>query len=112
MTASNPYTSVSIAGYNAAPVPSDDGARVGSNQLEWGKHKTKIGDPIKTLAEGVNTAVLAAFDALIMTDDPAQETVIGAMTEFIDPPSPARRSSIAATLDPNENALIMISEFT
>jgi hypothetical protein len=79
--ADNPYTSVVIAGYNASP-PSDDGAQTSANQLEWDKHKTKLGDPLRTLAEGVNTNVLAAFGTLVMTDDPAQETVIVAMRMF------------------------------
>ncbi len=57
---SNPYTSVAISGYNASP-PDDDGSQVASNQVEWDKHKTKLGDPVKTLAESINTNVLAAF---------------------------------------------------
>lgn len=79
--ADNPYTSVSISGFNSSP-PSDDGAEVATNQLEWDKHLTKLGTPVKNLAEGVNTNVLAAFGALIMTDDPGQETVINAMRMF------------------------------
>ena len=81
MTANNPYTSVVISGYNVSP-PSDDGAQTSSNQLEWDKHKTKLGDPVRTLAEAVNTNALAAFGALVMTDDPGQETVIIAMRMF------------------------------
>ena len=81
MAASNPYTSVSITGYNASP-PTDDGAQTGANQLEWDKHKTKLGDPLRTLAEGVNTNVLAAIGALVMTDDPGQETVVIAIRMF------------------------------
>jgi len=77
----NPYTSVSIAGYNASP-PSDAGEKTSSNQLEWAKHKEKLGDPLKTLAEAVNTNVLSAFGALVMTDDPGQENVIIAMRMF------------------------------
>ena len=81
MAANNPYTSVAISGYNVSP-PSDDGAQTSPNQLEWDKHKTKLGDPVRTLAEGVNTNALAAFGALVMTDDPGQETVIIAMRMF------------------------------
>lgn len=56
----NPYTSVSLTGYNSNPPP-DDGSAIAANEITWSKHKDKIGDPLKTLAEGVNTNVLAAF---------------------------------------------------
>lgn len=56
----NPYTSVSISGYNASP-PADDGTEVDSNKLNWVKHKTKLADPIKTLAEAMDVNILAAF---------------------------------------------------
>ena len=79
--ATNPYTSVSISGYNSSPPP-DDGSQSSANQVEWQKHLDKIGDPLKTLSEGIDTNVLAAFSALIMTTDPAEETVIIAMDEF------------------------------
>ena len=81
MVASNPYTSVAIVGYNTSP-PSDDGAKVATNQLEWGKHKSKLGDPLKALAEGIDANASSAFGALVMTDDPGQETVIIAMRMF------------------------------
>lgn len=57
---SNPYTQPSIAGYNASPPP-DDGTAVASNQLQWSKHITKIGNPLKTYAQAIDAAVLAAF---------------------------------------------------
>lgn len=56
----NPYTQVSVTGYNSNP-PSDDGAQNAANQITWSKHKTKIGDPIKTAVEDLNTNVYAAF---------------------------------------------------
>ena len=56
----NPYTSVSVTGYNANP-PADDGSEVEANQITWAKHKTKLGDPIKTAVESINTNVAAAF---------------------------------------------------
>lgn len=56
----NPYTAVTISGYNATPPP-DDGSQVSANQVTWAKHKTKLADPIKTLAESINTNVNAAF---------------------------------------------------
>ena len=57
---SNPYTAVSISGYNSAP-PADDGSAVSTNQVAWSKHKTKLGDPLKTALESINTNALAAF---------------------------------------------------
>lgn len=59
----NPYNSQSISGYNANPPP-DDASQVAANQLGWSKHKTKLGDPLKTLAEGINAEVAAAFGKL------------------------------------------------
>lgn len=57
---SNPYTSQSISGYNSSP-PSDDGSQTSTNEITWAKHKTKLGDPIKTLAEAINTELVSAF---------------------------------------------------
>ena len=63
----NPYTSQSIAGYNSSPPP-DDGSQTSANRVEWAKHKTKIGDPIKTLTEAINTQALSAINTLALTD--------------------------------------------
>ena len=65
------YTSVTITGYNASPPP-DDGSTSASNQLTWAKHKTKIGDPIKTAVEAINSALVTALDTssrLITSND-------------------------------------------
>lgn len=62
----NPFTSVTVSGYNTSP-PSDDGSAVATNQLQWSKHKTKIGDPLKTAIESINTNALAAFGKRIGT---------------------------------------------
>lgn len=56
----NPYSTQTISGYNANP-PSDDATQVASNQIEWQKHLDKIGGPIKTLSEAINTELLSAF---------------------------------------------------
>jgi hypothetical protein len=60
----NPYTSVTINNYNANPPP-DDGTTIPANQLTWAKHKTKIGDPLKTAIEAVDTNVSAALGKVI-----------------------------------------------
>lgn len=77
----NVYTSVSISGFNSSP-PSDDGAEVATNQLSWSFHVDKLGTPNKNLGEGINTNTLSAIGALVMTDDPGQETVVNAMRMF------------------------------
>ena len=82
MTAENPYDSVTVSGFNADPPP-DDGARTAVNQLEWSKHVDKLGQPNKTAIEEINTNVSTAFDALIITTDPAQEGLIEAARRFI-----------------------------
>lgn len=56
----SPYTTQSISGYNSSP-PADDGSKVSMNQVNWSKHKTKLADPVKTLAEAINTELVAAF---------------------------------------------------
>jgi len=57
---SNPYTSQAISGYNASPPP-DDGSVVAANVLKWSNHKDKLADPVKTLAEAINTETINAF---------------------------------------------------
>ena len=56
----NPYTPVTVTGYNSSPPP-DNGSTGTDNQLTWAKHKTKLGDPLKTALESVNTNVTSAF---------------------------------------------------
>lgn len=56
----NPYTEVSISGYNNSPPP-DDGSEVAANQLLWSNHKENLGDPLRTAIESLNTNVNAAF---------------------------------------------------
>ena len=61
--ATNPYTSQTISGYNATP-PADDASQVASNRVEWAKHIDKIGGPLKTLAEAINSQNVTAFQSL------------------------------------------------
>lgn len=63
----NPYTSQAISGYNANPPP-DDGSQTSANKVEWQKHLDKIGGPLKTLVEGVNSAANTAINVLALTD--------------------------------------------
>ena len=57
---SNPYSTQAISGYNASPPP-DDGSATDANVLKWSNHKTKLADPLKTLAEAINAQTLTAF---------------------------------------------------
>lgn len=57
---------VSISGYNATP-PADDGSQVSSNQITWSKHKLKLGDPLKTAIESINSALVTALDTSVRT---------------------------------------------
>lgn len=60
------YSSQTISGYNASP-PADDGSTAASNQVAWAKHLSKIGNPLKTLAENINTALLTALSTTVRT---------------------------------------------
>lgn len=64
MAIGNPYTEVSIVDYNVNP-PTDDGAQTANNTAEWAKHKTKLADPVKTLAETTQTNITTALDKRI-----------------------------------------------
>src|ERR1700704_4017453 len=55
------YTTQSASGYNSSP-PADDGSQVAANLVTWAGVKTKLADPIKTLADAENTALVAALD--------------------------------------------------
>lgn len=76
--ANSPYTTKTISNYNNSP-PADDGTTVSSNQLSWDKHKTKLGDPIKTLSEAINTELVAAFAKVINTDADENNSMAGSL---------------------------------
>ena len=56
----NAYTSVSVTSYNSNP-PADDGSQVAANRVQWSTHITKIGNPLKTAIEAINTNANTAF---------------------------------------------------
>ena len=74
----NPYTGQAIVGYNNSPPP-DDGSVTSSNKVEWGKHKTKLGDPIKTLSEAINTAATNFGAKTINTDAGVSNQISGSV---------------------------------
>lgn len=55
------YPTQSISGYNASP-PADDGTQVEANKIKWVTHKDKLTDPVKTLAEAIDTALVTYVD--------------------------------------------------
>lgn len=61
--AGDPYTDVTVLNYNSNP-PADDGSQVPANEITWAKGKEKLGDPLKTAIESVNTNVGSAVDKL------------------------------------------------
>lgn len=55
------YSTQTIAGYNSG-APSDDAAQTEANKVKWATHKSKLGDPIKTLAEAINTTLVTTLN--------------------------------------------------
>ena len=51
----------SATGYNSSP-PSDDGTASEANKGKWSTIKTKLGDPVKNLADAMNTALVTALN--------------------------------------------------
>ena len=79
--ATNVYTTVAIVSYNASP-PADDGSQTSANRVTWSGQKTKLADPVKTLAETINTNVNTAFGALVLTDNAGEDNVVLHMRVF------------------------------
>lgn len=59
-----PYATQAIVNYNANPPP-DDGSQTEANRVKWSTIKTKLDDPIKTLAEAINSQNIVAFAKVI-----------------------------------------------
>src|SRR3990167_2636947 len=54
------YSQPTLTSYNATPPPDDD-STTSANAVSWAKHISKIGDPLKTYAQAINTALVTAF---------------------------------------------------
>lgn len=54
------YTIPTLSGYNATP-PTDDGQNIAANEVTWAGIKNKLGDPLKTYTDAINTNVSNAF---------------------------------------------------
>lgn len=71
------YQSQSATGYNSSPPP-DDGSTVASNKITWGTTiKAKLADPIKTLADAINTQLRTALNVTPSTTSIAYTTLVG-----------------------------------
>jgi hypothetical protein len=55
------FSSKTISGYNSSP-PADDGTVSEANRVKYSTLKTKLGDPVKTLAEDINSALVTHVD--------------------------------------------------
>ena len=55
------YTTNAASGYNATP-PADDATVSEANKGKWSTIKEKLSDPLKTLAEAINTDLVTHFD--------------------------------------------------
>jgi len=55
------YSSNSSSGYNSSP-PADDGSVTEANKVKWATIKTKLSDPIKSLADTINSELATHFD--------------------------------------------------
>ena len=72
------YSTTPITGYNATP-PSDDGSQTAANQVEWDKHKTKLGDPVKTALETSETNTATAFNSCVGNTNDTQQQMGGVL---------------------------------
>ncbi len=70
------YTTLAASGYNSSPPP-DDGSQAAANLITWAKHKTKLADPVKDLADSINTALVSAFDYSVRQITTSDSTVAG-----------------------------------
>lgn len=52
-----PYTPQTVSNYNSSP-PADNGSQVASNLVTWAGVKTKLTDPLNTLAAAINSALV------------------------------------------------------
>lgn len=78
MSLTNPFSAVTVSGYNASPPP-DDGSQTVANQITWDKTKTKLADPVKTAVEGLSSAMVAGGAKTINTDADQNNQMAGSL---------------------------------
>jgi len=105
------YTPPSLSLFNASPPP-DEGSEVESNQLFWVRDILgKIGTPLKTFAEALNTAIQNQFNATRDHSRTADEITAGVTpsnTKFAD--NDARRDG--ADLDGSDDTAAFTTRFS
>lgn len=70
------FPTIAISGWNQNP-PSDDGSQSAANQVTWAKTVSKIGNPLKTYADAVNSAVATALSTSCRIITTSDATVAG-----------------------------------
>jgi hypothetical protein len=91
------YSTVAISGYNSSPPP-DDGSTGSDNQITWSKHKTKIGDPIKTAVESINSQLVTALDKSARSISSSDSAVAGDHDKVIEIASTVSTSVVTLSL--------------
>lgn len=89
-----PYSEVSITGYNSNP-PEDDGTQASSNEVSWAKHKTKIGDPLKTAIETTQTNITTIVTTLEANLYAPQSTAM----VFVQTAAPTNWTKVTSSID-------------
>ena len=77
------YSSNTITAYNQDPPP-DDGSETSANKTTWAKHVVKLANPIKTLTEAINSALVTHFDEGPDLKTTAYTTVAGDFGKTIE----------------------------
>ena len=73
------YTSQTISNYNDDPPP-DDGSAVAANQIKFSTVKDELADPIRVLAQAINTELLSAFSSLFLGNTENKATTFNVAT--------------------------------
>lgn len=73
------YTSQTISNYNDDPPP-DDGSAVAANQVKFSTVKDELADPIRVLAQAINTELLSAFSSLFLGNTENKATTFNVAT--------------------------------
>jgi hypothetical protein len=91
------YSSVSISGYNSSPPP-DDGSTGADNQITWAKSKEKLGDPVKTAVESINSALVTALNTEARSITVSDSSVAGDNAKTIEIASTVSTSVVTLSL--------------
>lgn len=115
------YTTQTQTGYNSSPPP-DDGSVQASNKVSWATMvKTKIGDPVLTLAQAINTALVtftnfgsravSATDSVAAADHMKSLELTGTFTESL-PDATATGAGFIVTLRNISTGVITVALVT